>query len=36
MDRAVASLFDEVTELLRGVGGAIILAIKRRRVRIND
>ena len=36
MDSAVASLFDEVTELLRGVGGAIILAIKRRRVRIND
>jgi len=36
MDRAVASLFVGVIELLRGVGGAIILAIKRRRVRIND
>jgi hypothetical protein len=36
MDRAVASLFDEVTELLPGVGGARILAIKRRRVRNND
>jgi hypothetical protein len=29
MDIAVASLFAEVIELLRGVGGAIILAIKR-------
>jgi len=36
MDIAVASLFVEVIELLRGVGGAIILAIKRRRVRNND
>jgi len=29
MDIAVASLFVEVIELLPGVGGAIILAIKR-------
>jgi hypothetical protein len=29
MDIAVASLFVEVIEPLRGVGGAIILAIKR-------
>jgi hypothetical protein len=29
MDIAVGSLFVEVIELLRGVGGAIILAIKR-------
>jgi hypothetical protein len=36
MDIAVASLFVEVIELLRGVCGAIILAIKRRRVRHND
>jgi len=36
MDIAVASLFVEVIELLRRVGGAIILAIKRRRVRNND
>ena len=36
MDSAEAGVFEEVTELLRGVGGAIILAIKRRRVRNND